>query len=45
MYHYGGVACYPSHCLEPSDLIDSATKALSAAKARGVDQVEIAAEQ
>lgn len=40
-----GVACYPSHCLEPSDLIDSATKALSAAKARGVDQVEIAAEQ
>jgi|GEM_PF-1241469 len=40
-----GVACYPSHCLEPSELIDSATKALQAAKARGVDQVEIAAEQ
>lgn len=40
-----GVACYPSHCLESKELIESATKALGAAKARGVDQVEIAAEQ
>lgn len=40
-----GVACYPSHCLESTELIDSATKALKIAKARGVDQVEIAAEQ
>lgn len=40
-----GVACYPSHVLEPDELIESANKALEIAKARGVDQVEIAAEQ
>lgn len=40
-----GVACYPSHALEPEVLIASANKALEGAKARGVDQVEIAAEQ
>ncbi len=40
-----GVACYPSHALESEILIDSANKALAGAKARGVDQVEIAAEQ
>lgn len=39
-----GVACYPSHALETQDLIDCANKALAAAKDRGVDQVEIAAE-
>lgn len=39
-----GVACYPSHALETEDLINCANKALAAAKARGVDQVEIAAE-
>lgn len=39
-----GVACYPSHALETADLIGCANKALEAAKARGVDQVEIAAE-
>ncbi len=40
-----GVACYPSHALEPEDLISRATKALKIARDRGVDQVEIAAEQ
>lgn len=40
-----GVACYPSHALEPEELITCANKALRAARARGVDQVEIAAEQ
>jgi diguanylate cyclase (GGDEF)-like protein len=40
-----GVACYPSHALDPDELIDSATKALEVARSRGVDQVEIAAEQ
>lgn len=40
-----GVACYPSHALETQDLIDCANKALTAAKERGVDQVEIATEQ
>lgn len=40
-----GVACYPSHVLEPEELIASANKALGIAKSRGVDQVEIAAEQ
>lgn len=39
-----GVACYPSHALESEDLINCANKALEAAKARGVDQVEIATE-
>jgi diguanylate cyclase (GGDEF)-like protein len=40
-----GVACYPSHALETDDLIACANKALDAARSRGVDQVEIAAEQ
>ncbi len=40
-----GVACYPSHALEANELIACANKALLAAKARGVDQVEIAVEQ
>ncbi|MFN8015855.1 MAG: GGDEF domain-containing protein [Acidimicrobiia bacterium] len=40
-----GVACYPSHALESASLIECSQKALEAAKARGVDQVEIAAEQ
>lgn len=40
-----GVACYPSHALESEELIECATRALDAARSRGVDQVEIAAEQ
>ena len=40
-----GVACYPSHALESNELIESSRGALENAKARGVDQVEIASMQ
>ena len=37
-----GVACYPSHALDPKELIETSNEALENAKARGFDQVEIA---
>ena len=37
-----GVACYPSHALDPDELIMTSKNALENAKARGFDQVEIA---
>lgn len=40
-----GVACYPSHALEPDELIETSRQALENAKERGVDQVEIASTQ
>ncbi len=37
-----GVACYPSHALDAAELIYTSKEALSNAKSRGDDQVEIA---
>jgi two-component system cell cycle response regulator len=37
-----GVACYPAHALESDQLIDSAKRALEAARSNGRDRVEVA---
>jgi two-component system cell cycle response regulator len=37
-----GIACYPSHALSGSELMDMATRALESARRRGHDHVEIA---
>jgi two-component system cell cycle response regulator len=37
-----GVACYPAHALEAAQLVESATRALDAARANGRDRVEVA---
>jgi two-component system cell cycle response regulator len=37
-----GVACYPAHALESDQLVDSAKRALDAARTNGRDRVEVA---
>jgi diguanylate cyclase (GGDEF)-like protein len=39
-----GVACYPSHALSASDLVQQASRALEEARTRGRDRVELAPE-
>jgi GGDEF domain-containing protein len=36
------VACYPAHALESDQLVDSAKRALEAARSNGRDRVEVA---
>ena len=38
-----GLACYPSHAMEPDDLVLEATRALSTARSLGPGRIEVAA--
>jgi len=39
-----GVACYPSHAMDPEDLLDAARAACSTAKIYGLGRIEVATE-